>query len=216
MKLYQICDGDQFKTWNKRKEYIDYRGKHYIVSRCVDYERTNVFSTRKQALCLDMLKKGMEVEDIAKILSVDVINITDFLNMSCNIHKEELTPSATGSNDYESRPDLYEIDSLRQDIKNGKVQNGTVKIEERYLSLCGKEFDYSKYYYHSDSVNACKPKPNNYPPIKNVNTGEIFDNLQEANKSVGAKKFSNSILRCCKGLIKQAYNCKWEFVTDND
>ena len=212
MKVYQVCDGEQFKTWNKRKEYVDYRGKHYIVSRCVDYERTNVFSTRKQALCMDMLKKGMEIEDIARILSVDVINITDFLNMSCNIHKGELTPSATGSNDYENRPDLYEIDSLRQDIKNGKVKNGTVKIEERYLPLCGKEFDYSKYYYHSDSANATKT--NNYPPIMNLNTGEVFDNLQDANASVGAKKFSNSILRCCKGLIKQAYNCKWKFVED--
>ena len=215
MKLYQVMESDQFKTWNKRKEFVDYRGKHYIVSRCVDYERTNVFSTRKQALCLDMLRKGMEIDDIARILSVDVINITDFLNMSCNLHKGELTPSTTGSDGYESRPDLFEIDSLRQDIKNGKVKNGTVKIEERYLSLCGKEFDYSKYYYHSDSANAIKPKTNKYPPIMNLNTGEIFDNLQDANASVGAKKFSNSILRCCKGLIKMAYGCKWEF-TDND
>ena len=215
MKLYQICDGDQFKTWNKRKEYVDYKGKHFVISRCVDYERTNVFNTRKQALCMDMLRKGMEIEDIAKILSVDVISITDFLNMSCNLHKGELTPSTTGSDGYENRPDLYEIDSLRQDIKNGKVKNGTVKIEERYLSLCGKEFDYSKYYYHSDSVNAIKPKTNKYPPIKNVDTGEVFNDLQEANKSVNAKKFSNSILRCCKGLINKAYGCKWEF-TDND
>ena len=164
---------------------------------------------------MDMLKKGMEIEDIAKILSVDVINITDFLNMSCNIHKGELTPSTIGRGDYEGRPDLYEIDSLRQDIKNGKVKNGNVKIEERYLSLCGREFDYSKYYYHKDSENAIKPKPNNYPKIMNVNTGEIFEDLQEANKSVGAKKFSNSILRCCKGLIKQAYHYNWKFV-DND
>ena len=215
MKLYQVCNGDQLKTWNKRKEYIDYKGKHFVISRCVDYERTNVFSTRKQALCLDMLRKGMEIDDIAKILSVDVINITDFLNMSCNLHKGELTPSTTGRGDYEGRPDLYEVDSLRQDIKNGKVKNGTVKIEERYLSLCGKEFDYSKYYYHSDSVNAIKPKTNKYPPIKNIDTGEVFEDLQEANKSVGAKKFSNSILRCCKGLINKAYGCKWEF-TDND
>ena len=214
MKLYQICNDDQFKTWNKRKEYVDYRGKHFVVSRCVDYEKTNIFDTRKQALCLDMLRKGMEVEDIAKILSVDVINITDFLNMSCNLHKGELTPSTTGSDGYENKPDLFEIDSLRQDIKNGKVKNGNVKIEERYLSLCGKEFDYSKYYYHSDSANTCKPKPNKYPPIMNVNTGEIFDNLQDANKSVGAKKFSNSILRCCKGLINKAYNCNWKFVED--
>lgn len=215
MKLYQIMDSDQFKTWAKKEEFVTYKNKKFRVSRCVDYERTNVFSTRKQAICLDMLKKGMEVEDIAKILSVDVINITDFLNMSCNIHKGELTPSTVGRGDYEGRPDLSEIDSLRQDIKNGKVKNGNVKIEERYLSLCGKEFDYSKYYYHQDSANACKPKPNNYPKIMNVNTGEIFDNLQEANKSVNAKKFSNSILRCCKGLIKMAYGCKWEF-TDND
>lgn len=215
MKLYQVCNGDQFKTYNKRPEYVDYKGKHFVISRCIDYEKTNVFTTRKMALCLDMLKKGMEVEDIAKILSVDVINITDFLNMSCDIHKGELTPSATGRGDYEGRPDLYEIDSLRKDIKNGKVKNGTVKIEQRYLPLCGKEFDYSKYYYHQDSTNACKPKPNKYPPIKNIDTGEVFDNLQEANKSVNAKKFSNSILRCCKGLINKAYGCRWEF-TDND
>ena len=214
MRLYQVMNGDQLKTWNKRKEYIDYRGKHYVISRCVDYERTNVFSTRKQALCLDMLRKGMEIEDIAKILGIDVINITDFLNMSCNINKGELSPTAIGRGDYEGRPDLYEIDSLRQDIKNGKVKNGTVKIEERYLSLCGKEFDYSKYYYHSDSVNAIKPKPNKYPKIMNLNTGEVFNDLQEANKSVGAKKFSNSILRCCKGLIKQAYHYNWKFVED--
>lgn len=215
MKLYQIMDSDQFKTWNKRKEYVDYKGKHFVVSRCIDYEKTNVFTTRKQALCLDMLKKGMEIDDIARILDVDVINITDFLNMSCNLHKEKLTPSATGRGDYENRPDLYEIDSLRQDIKNGKIPNGTVKIEERYLHLCGKEFDYSKYYYHSDSVNAIKPKTNKYPPIKNLDTGEVFEDLQDANKSVGAKKFSNSILRCCKGLINKAYGCRWEF-TDND
>ena len=215
MKLYQICDGDQFKTWAKRKEYVDYRGKHFVVSRCVDYERTNVFSTRKQAICMDMLRKGMKIEDIAKILSVDVISITDFLNMSCNLHKGELTPTTTGSDGYENRPDLYEIDSFRKDIANGKIPNGNVKIEERYLSLCGKEFDYSKYYYHSDSVNAIKPKPNKYPPIKNIDTGEVFEDLQEANKSVGAKKFSNSILRCCKGLIGKAYGYKWEF-TDND
>ena len=80
----------------------------------------------------------MEVEDIARILGIDVINITDFLNMSCNLHKGELTPSTTGRNDYENKPDLYEIDSLRQDIKNGKVKNGNVKIEERYLSRGSK------------------------------------------------------------------------------
>ena len=194
---------------------MDDRGKHFVVSRCVEYERTNGINTRKQALCLDMLKKGMKVEDIARILTVDITSITDFLNMSCNIHKGELTPSATSRDGYESRPDLSEIDSLRQDIKNGKVKNGTVKIEERYLSLCGKEFDYSKYYYHSDSANAIKPKTNKYPPIMNVNTGEVFEDLQEANKSVGAKKFSNSILRCCKGLISKAYNYNWKFV-DND
>ena len=216
MKLYQICDGEQFKTYNKRKEYVDYRGKHYIVSRCIDYERTNVFSTRKQALCLDMLKKGMLIEDIAKILSIDIITITDFLNESCNLHKGELTPSAISGDSYESRPDLYEVDQLRKDIANGKIPNGTVKIEQRYLPLCGKEFDYTKYYYHKDSTNIAKPiKTNKYPPIMNVNTGEVFDDLQEANKSVGAKKFSNSILRCCKGLLQQAYNCKWKFV-DND
>ena len=214
MKLYQVCDGEQFKTWNKRKEYVDYKGKHYVISRCIDYEKSNVFTTRKMALCMDMLRKGMEVEDISRILGIDVINITDFLNMSCNLHKGELTPSTTGSDGYENRPDLYEIDSLRQDIKNGKVKNGTVKIEERYLSLCHKEFDYSKYYYHQDSANAIKPKTNKYPPIKNVDTGEVFEDLQEANKSVGAKKFSNSILRCCKGLIKQAYHFTWRFVED--
>ena len=214
MKLYQVCDDDQFKTWNKRKEYVDYKGKHYVVSRCIDYEKSNVFTTRKQALCLDMLKKGMEVEDIARILGIDVINITDFLNMSCNIHKGELTPSTIGRNDYENKPDLFEIDSLRKEIASGKIPNGNVKIEERYLSLCGKEFDYSKYYYHQDSGNTVKPKTNKYPPIMNLNTGEIFDNLQDANASVGAKKFSNSILRCCKGLIKQAYSCNWKFVED--
>ena len=48
----------------------------------------------------------------------------------------------------------------------------------------------------------------------NVTTGEIFDNLQDANKSVNAKKFSNSILRCCKGLINKAYGCNWKFVED--
>ena len=214
MKVYQVCDGDQFKTYNKRKEFVDYRGKHFVVSRCIDYEKTNVFSTRKQAICLDMLKKGMEIPDIAKILNVDINNITDFLNLSCNLHKGELTPATVG-NGCNMKPDFYEIDLLRKDIANGKIPNGTVKIEERYLSLCGKEFDYSKYYYHQDSANACKPKTNKYPPIKNIDTGEVFEDLQEANKSVGAKKFSNSILRCCKGLIKQAYNCKWEFV-DND
>ena len=214
MKLYQVCDGEQFKTWNKRKEYVDYKGKHFVVSRCIDYEKSNVFTTRKMALCLDMLKKGMEIDDIARILGIDVLNITDFLNMSCNLHKGELTPSTTGRGDYEGRPDLYEIDSLRKDIKNGKVKNGTVKIEERYLSLCGKEFDYSKYYYHQDSTNAIKPKVNKYPPIKNLDTGEVFEDLQEANKSVNAKKFSNSILRCCKGLINKAYGCNWKFVED--
>ena len=215
MKLYQVCNGDQFKTYNKRPEYVDYKGKHFVISRCIDYEKTNVFTTRKEALVLDMLRKGMEVEDIARILGIDVISITDFLNMSCNLHKGELTPSATGDNSYESRPDLYEIDSLRKDIKNGKIPNGTVKIEERYLPLCGKEFDYSKYYYHQDSANVVKPKPNKYPPIKNIDTGEVFDNLQDANASVNAKKFSNSILRCCKGLIGKAYGYKWEF-TNND
>ena len=207
-------DSDQLKTWAKKEEFVTYKNKKFRVSRCVDYERTNVFNTRKQALCLDMLRKGMEIEDIAKILSVDVINITDFLNMSCNINKGELTPSATGRGDYEGKPDLYEVDCLRQDIKNGKVKNGNVKIEERYLHLCGKEFDYSKYYYHQDSTNAIKPKTNKYPPIMNVTTGEVFEDLQEANKSVGAKKFSNSILRCCKGLIGKAYNYNWKFVED--
>ena len=194
MKLYQIMDSDQFKTWAKKEEFVTYKNKKFRVSRCVDYERTNVFSTRKQALCLDMLKKGMEVEDIARILSVDIVSITDFLNMSCNLHKGELTPTTTGSDGYENRRDLYEIDSLRKDIKNGKVKNGTVKIEERYLSLCGKEFDFSKYYYHQDSGNTVKPIPSKYPKIMNVNTGEVFEDLQEANKSVGDKKFSNSIL----------------------
>ena len=78
MKLYQVCNDDQFKTWNKRKEYVDYKGKHFVISRVVDYEKTNIFDTRKQALCLDMLRSVLVTHFIINSC-VSIIKICVFI-----------------------------------------------------------------------------------------------------------------------------------------
>ena len=63
-----------------------------------------------------------------------------------------------------------------------------------------------------------KVKEHNYKPIKNTNTGEIFQNAEEAALSIGRtdKTAIRQIRVCCRGEQKTAYGFHWIYITKEE
>ena len=71
MKLIRIINNESFKTYSKNKvERVSHGGKTYIASRFIDYPKTNVLTLRKQKIVIDLIRKGVDMEEIEKITGV--------------------------------------------------------------------------------------------------------------------------------------------------
>ena len=81
MKLIRIINNDSFRTYSKDKvERITYDNKSYIVSRFIDYNKTNVLTLKKQRIVIDMLNKGEDIVDISNVIGVPVKTISIWLS----------------------------------------------------------------------------------------------------------------------------------------
>lgn len=82
MKLIRVCNKEGFKTYAKDKvERVSYRGKRYLVSRFVDYSKTNVLDLKKQKIVLAMMSKGADLAEIGKAIGVSEKTLNSFLSM---------------------------------------------------------------------------------------------------------------------------------------
>ena len=71
MKITRVVNTDGFKTWAKDEvERVAYDNKTYIVSRFVDYQKTNVLTLKKQKIVIDMIGKGASLEEISHTTGV--------------------------------------------------------------------------------------------------------------------------------------------------
>ncbi len=71
MKIIRVIANDSFKTWAKDEvERVTYKGKTYISSRFVNYPKTNILTLRKQAIVDKLIKEGMDIKEISKIIGV--------------------------------------------------------------------------------------------------------------------------------------------------
>ena len=71
MKIIRVIASDSFKTWEKEEvERVTYKGKTYISSRFVNYPKTNILTLRKQAIVDKLIKEGMDIKEISKIIGV--------------------------------------------------------------------------------------------------------------------------------------------------
>ena len=82
MKIIRVVNNDSFRTYCKDKvERVTHKGKTYLVSRPVDYLKTNVLTLRKQKIVNAMLKEGRELAEISQTIGVDLRTINSFLSM---------------------------------------------------------------------------------------------------------------------------------------
>ena len=81
MKLYRVVNTDSFKTYSKDEvEKVTNDNKTYIVSRFVDYSKTNVLTLKKQRIVIDMINKGEDIVDISNVIGVPVKTISIWLS----------------------------------------------------------------------------------------------------------------------------------------
>lgn len=81
MKLYRVVNTDSFKTYSKDKvERVAYEDKTYIVSRFIDYNKTNVLTLTKQKIVIAMINKGEDLEKISATTGVPVKTISIWLS----------------------------------------------------------------------------------------------------------------------------------------
>ena len=81
MKITRVVNTDGFKTWAKDEvEKVTNDNKTYIVSRFIEYQKTNVLPLRKQKIVKDMLNKGEDIVDISNVIGVPVKTISIWLS----------------------------------------------------------------------------------------------------------------------------------------
>ena len=86
MKLYRVINQDGFKTYDINKvEKVEHNGKTYIASRFVDYSKTNVLTLKKQAIVDKLIKEGMNISEISKIIGVSEGTINSYWLMKFKI-----------------------------------------------------------------------------------------------------------------------------------
>lgn len=81
MKLIENRISYDWRTYAKDKEYVEYKGKKYIVTRPYEPVKTNVLTLRKQAIVKRLIKDNVDIKDISKILGVPESTIKFFLSM---------------------------------------------------------------------------------------------------------------------------------------
>lgn len=81
MKLIENRISYDWRTYAKDKEYVEYRGKKYIITRPYDPVKCNVLTLRKQAIVNQLIKDDMSISEIADITGVSESTIKVFLSM---------------------------------------------------------------------------------------------------------------------------------------
>lgn len=81
MKLIENRISYNWRTYAKDKEYVEYKGKKYIVTRPYDPLKCNTFTLRKQAIAKQLVKEGIDISNISKITGVSESTIICFLSM---------------------------------------------------------------------------------------------------------------------------------------
>lgn len=81
MKLIENRISYDWRTYAKDKEYVEYRGKKYIITRPYDPVKCNTLTLRKQAIAKRLIKDNVNIRDISKILGVPESTIKFFLSM---------------------------------------------------------------------------------------------------------------------------------------
>ena len=81
MKLIENRISYDWRTYAKDKEYVEYKGKKYIVTRPYDPLKCNTLTLRKQAIVKRLIKDDMSINEISKITGVSESTIKSFLSM---------------------------------------------------------------------------------------------------------------------------------------
>ena len=86
MKIIRVINSDGFKTYDINKvEKVAHNGKTYICSRFIDYPKTNVLTLKKQAIVDKLIKEGMDIKEISKIIGVSEATINSYWLMKFKI-----------------------------------------------------------------------------------------------------------------------------------
>lgn len=80
MKLIENRISYDWRTYAKDKEYVEYKGKKYIVTRPYEPLKCNVLTLRKQKIVNQLIKDDMSICEIAEILGVQESTIKVFLS----------------------------------------------------------------------------------------------------------------------------------------
>ena len=84
-KLIQIQQDCNFTTENIRHEFTEYGGKKYRVTRAVAYPHVNILTLKKQAIVDKLIKEGMDIKEISKIIGVSENTINSYWLMKFKI-----------------------------------------------------------------------------------------------------------------------------------
>lgn len=101
MKLIENRISYNWKTYAKDKEYVEYRGKKYIVTRPYEPLKCNTLTLRKQRIVNQLIKDDMSISEIAEILGVQESTIKVFLSEQIkeeNYHNSQKNASNKASN----------------------------------------------------------------------------------------------------------------------
>ena len=95
MKLIEnnICCG--WKTYARDKEYVEYKGKRYLVTRAYAPLKCNTLTLRKQYIVDKLIKDGIDIKEISKITGVSKETIQAYWIMK---FKQENYSKAQGHN----------------------------------------------------------------------------------------------------------------------
>ena len=100
MKLIENRISYNWKTYAKEKEYVEYKGKRYIVTRPYDPVKVNTLTLRKQAIINMLIKNGMDIKEISKITGISENTINSWLSMQCKqerySHAQSVVKRGTG------------------------------------------------------------------------------------------------------------------------
>lgn len=81
MKLIENRISYDWRTYAKDKEYVEYKGKKYIITRPYDPVKCNTLTLRKQAIVKRLIKDDMSISEIAEITGVAESTIKFFLSI---------------------------------------------------------------------------------------------------------------------------------------
>ncbi len=112
--------------------------------------------------------------------------------------------------DYEANLADPECPDKPEDVR----YNQSVSVHWK-CHVCGYEWP-TRVRDRTKSGKACKKcsyKTRHQKKVRNIDTGEVFDSIKDAELKYSGKVGTN-ICQCLKGVQKTAYKCHWEYVED--